>query len=53
MLYECYKCENLVDEDNGIIIHKHGILFTPSHIFICKNCLGKKGREKFEKVRKK
>ena len=55
MLYECNRCGNLIDENKGIIIHKPFYLFLGSiisQIFICKDCLSKKGREKFDKAKK-
>jgi len=43
MLYECYRCGNLTDEEDGVITHKQGILFIVSNIFISKSCLRKEG----------
>ena len=56
MLYECNRCCNLIYENKDIIIHKPFYLFLGSiisQIFICKDCLSKKGREKFDKAKKK
>ena len=55
MLYECYRCGNPVDENEGMIIHKPTysiFLSVMNMVFVCKNCLSKKGREKFDKAKK-
>lgn len=59
MLYECYKCEKFVDEKDGVVVYTSGA-FSPlifkavtSMVFICKDCLREKGKEKFEKAKQK
>ena len=58
MLYECYRCNKLIDEKEGAMVYRGA--FSPfifkdiiSLVFVCKDCLSKKGRETFEKARKK
>ena len=54
MLYECYRCDKIVDENDGVIVYERtfvALSFIDNMVFICKNCLSKNGREKFEKAK--
>ena len=57
MLYECAFCHKLVDEDEGIMVLMNitGAMIgnTLDYVFKCKNCMNEKGRELFEKHKKK
>ena len=53
MIYECHECEKLYDEDYGYMANSGTIGFGvmgSSMVFICKNCMGEKGRSILEKI---
>ncbi len=54
MILECHRCNKLYDEEYGYMadigIIGFGIIGS-SMVFICKNCMSKKGREKLEEIK--
>jgi len=58
MIYQCYKCNKLFNENEGAMVLEEqltgvGPVIIEHHakflVFKCKNCIGKKGRETIEK----
>lgn len=53
MIYECHRCGKLHNEDNGYMAEKSilgfGIMGS-TMVFICKNCMSKKGKKILEKI---
>ena len=59
MIYQCYGCRKLFDEDDGamIIAKELSSIFPPTVFpimaFKCKKCIGEKGIEMLEKIQNK
>lgn len=53
MIFQCYRCGKLYDENDGCIAEIIGFtIMGASMVFICKNCISKKGKKIIEKIQK-
>ena len=56
MIYECFYCKKLHNEDDGIMVIQVVELFFGVYriyVFRCKNCMTEKGKKAFEEFKKK
>ena len=55
MIYQCFQCKRLFDENNGAMFFVKEIqgpvpLVQNLMVFKCKECIGKKGKEVIERI---
>jgi len=58
MIYQCYTCKKLFNEDNGAMVLENNLTIPiPTTqilmVFKCKSCISKKGRDEIEILQKK
>ena len=56
MIYQCYKCKKLFDEDEGVMVvsGELNVFPVPFHqtliVFKCKNCIALKAKKRIEEI---
>ena len=50
MKYECYRCRKFKEETTGVMLLSLSVQLggSSSHVFVCKDCLNPKEREKLK-----
>ena len=52
-MYQCSECDKLYDEEDGaMFLDMHVTMWKRTMVFVCKNCMNKKRREGFERMKR-